>query len=107
MRRLMQMRRLGQRGAAFLVLSLLLVSSSGAQQAGQRPMTVEDMWQVKRLGPPSLSPDGKWAAVEVTAFSMESNDSASDLWLLSTDGKTQRQLTTHKAKDSGPRWSPD
>ncbi len=96
-----------QRWAALLVVLGLLASQGGAQPPTQRVMTVEDMWQVKRLGAPSISPDGKWAAVEVTTFNMEANDSTSDLWLVSTDGKARRQLTTHKAKDSGPRWSPD
>ena len=90
---------------------VLLVISSGnvplSAQPNQRPMTVEDLWQAKRLGPPSLSPDGKWAAVEVTTFNMEADSSASDLWLVSTDGTAQRQLTTHAARDSAPRWSPD
>src|SRR5262245_6849218 len=92
---------------AFLVALFFLTHYLDAQPPAQRPMTVEDMWQVQRLGPPTVSPDGKWAAVEVTTYNMDANDSTSDIWLLSTDGTTRRQLTTHKSKDSGPRWSPD
>jgi dipeptidyl aminopeptidase/acylaminoacyl peptidase len=87
---------------------LLLVGSQAAQPAiKKRPLTVEDLWNVKRLGKPSLSPDGKWAVVEVTTYDIDKNDGTSDLWLVATDGKTQKQLTTHTAKDSGPVWSPD
>src|SRR5262249_33721713 len=68
---------------------------------------VEDFWKVQRLGKPAISPNGKWVAVEVTSYSMEDNSSTSDLWLFSTDGKTRRQLTTFKGKNSGPAWSPD
>src|SRR5262249_23033688 len=93
---------------AAVVLSLLCWTGAAAAQApAKRPLTLEDTWQVKRLGRPSLSPDGRWAVVEVTAFNMESNDSTSDLWLLATDGTARRQLTTHPARDSGPVWSPD
>ncbi|MCC7376449.1 MAG: S9 family peptidase [Verrucomicrobiales bacterium] len=75
--------------------------------ADPHPLSVDDLWSLKRLGTPSLSPDGRWVVAEVTSFDMTENESTSDLWLLGTDGKRQRQLTAHKAKDSGPAWSPD
>ncbi len=87
------------------VIGALLVNPAPAQS--KRPITVEDLWKVQRLGKPAISPDGKWVAAEVTTYSMEDNDSHSDLWLFSTDGETRRQLTTWKGKNSGPAWSPD
>jgi dipeptidyl aminopeptidase/acylaminoacyl peptidase len=88
-----------------LVCLLCLVPVVAA--ADKRPLTLDDLWALKRVGVPSLSPDGKWAAVEVTSYDMEKNDSTSAVWLLSTDGKRQKQLTTAPGKNSGPRWSPD
>ncbi len=85
----------------------LLALGSVAFAADPRPMTVDDLWNIKRLGPPSVSPDGKWCVVEVTTYDTEKDDSTSDLWLLSTDGKEQKQLTSGTGKNSGPRWSPD
>jgi dipeptidyl aminopeptidase/acylaminoacyl peptidase len=85
----------------------LLALGSVAFAADPRPMTVDDLWNVKRLGPPSISPDGKWCVVEVTTFDTEKDDSTSDLWLLGTDGKEQKQLTSGTGKNSGPKWSPD
>jgi dipeptidyl aminopeptidase/acylaminoacyl peptidase len=70
-------------------------------------MTVEDMWAIKRVGQPSLSPDGRWAAVEVTSYDMKENSGTSDIWLVSTDGQSQKRLTSHPARDSNPAWSPD
>src|SRR5207244_8303089 len=90
----------------FAVL-VAFVSIDAAAAQTKRPITVEDMWKVQRLGKPAISPDGKWVAAEVTTYSMEDNDSHSDLWLFSTDGKVRRQLTTWKGKNSGPAWSPD
>jgi dipeptidyl aminopeptidase/acylaminoacyl peptidase len=75
--------------------------------AGDRLMTAEDMWKAKRVGSPSVSPDGKWAAVDVTTYNIEKDDSTSEIWLLSTDGKTQKQLTSSGGKNGGPKWSPD
>jgi dipeptidyl aminopeptidase/acylaminoacyl peptidase len=97
------------RSHRFLLLPAILVlaATAAADAPARRPMTVEDMWQVRRVSAPALSPDGRWAAVELVSYRMEENDSTSDLWLLGTDGKTKRQLTAHKSKESGPRWSPD
>ncbi|MEI9986715.1 MAG: hypothetical protein WDN69_28215 [Aliidongia sp.] len=69
-------------------------------------MTIQDLWALKRIGTPTLSPDGRWACASVTSYDMTKNEGTSQLWLLSTDGKTQRQLTRGK-KDSAPQWSPD
>src|SRR5262245_29954371 len=68
-----------------LALSLALVVAVPASAQSKRPITVDDLWKVQRLGKPAISPDGKWVAAEVTKFSMEANDSTSDLWLFSTD----------------------
>jgi dipeptidyl aminopeptidase/acylaminoacyl peptidase len=78
------------------------------EAAGKKhALTVEDMWRVKRLGPPALSPDGQWVAVEVTTYRMKENDSTSDIWLLAANGTTSRRLTTRSGKNSDPAWSPD
>jgi dipeptidyl aminopeptidase/acylaminoacyl peptidase len=93
-----------------LALALLIAAPLAAQK---RPITVEDLWAVKRVGAPSLSPDGKWVAVSVTTFGMDDNKGSSDLWLLATDASValgsagQRRLTSHTASDSSPQWSPD
>lgn len=92
---------------SFLVLWIGFVVVDAATAQTKRPITLEDLWKVQRLGKPAMSPDGKWVAVEVTSFSMDDNSSDSDLWLFSTDGKVRRQLTTSKGKDSGPAWSSD
>jgi dipeptidyl aminopeptidase/acylaminoacyl peptidase len=89
------------------LFSLIAICLAVPALAAPRPMTPEDLWKVKRVGPPSISPDGKWCVVEVTSYDLENDDSSSNLWLLSTDGKTQKQLTNTTGKNSGPKWSPN
>ncbi len=72
----------------------------------KRPITIEDLWSMKRCGPATLSPDGRWACAAVSSFSMEGNDGSAQLWLFATDGSAQRQLT-RGLKDGDPQWSPD
>jgi dipeptidyl aminopeptidase/acylaminoacyl peptidase len=69
-------------------------------------LDVDTLWQIERLSPPSLSPDGAQAVVAATRFSMADNSAASTLWLLSTLGGAPRALTRCGAKDGQARFSP-
>ena len=72
----------------------------------QRVLRVEDLWAIKRIGPPTLSPDGRMACAAVTSYDMEKNEGRTELWLFATDGGRARRLTAGD-KDSEPCWSPD
>jgi dipeptidyl aminopeptidase/acylaminoacyl peptidase len=74
--------------------------------ARRKPITVDDLWALTRLGAPSLSPDGAQAVVALNRYSMDENSSQSALWLLSTLGGAPRALTQCGDKDGQPRWSP-
>ncbi|MFY7865723.1 S9 family peptidase [Roseateles sp.] len=67
---------------------------------------LESLWNMGRLGAPSLSPDGAQVAASLTQFDMESNKSSSSLYLLSTLGGEPRRLTSAGEKDGIPQWSP-
>ena len=72
----------------------------------KRPITIDDLWSLKRLGTGSLSPDGAWTCATVTSHDMKKDEASTQLWLLATNGKAQRQLTRGK-RDGDPQWSPD
>ncbi|MEY3285508.1 MAG: hypothetical protein RL500_238, partial [Pseudomonadota bacterium] len=74
-------------------------------QKALRPLTVEELWQLERLGAPSLSPDGALAVASVTRHSMADNQASSTLWLFSTLGGRPRALTHAGDKDGQPRFS--
>ncbi len=76
--------------------------------AAKRPITHEDIWLAKRLAGPVLSPDGRWAAVRVTAPDYDEKKQTQDIWLVATDGRTPpRQLTFNPSAETGLAWSPD
>src|SRR5208283_3578866 len=87
------------------IFCIFCLPLSAGEKTARRPITLEDLWKVKRLGKPSISPNGDWVAVDVTSYNMDDNSSNTQIWLCSTDGKTQKQLTNHKASSSGPIWS--
>src|SRR5258708_32876252 len=75
-------------------------------------ITAMDLFNVKQVETPALSPDGRWVAYVVR--SIEPKPDAKDdwtyrtqLWLAAVDGKTPpRQLTFGTARNSSPAWSP-
>ena len=63
---------------------------------------------MKRLGSPVVSPDGRYAVVDVTEPSYEEDGTTSDLFLIAVDGNTEpRRLTATKEAENDVDWSPD
>ena len=89
-----------------LAISLFLISA-GLHAQTKRPLELADMFKMKRVSAPALSSDGKWIAYTITTPDLEQNKNRSDLWLVSADGRTRRQLTTNPAHDRNAVWSPD
>ena len=87
---------------AICLLLTFLAPLRAGEKAAKRPITLEDLWKVKRLGKPSISPDGEWVAVDVTSYNMDDNSSNTQIWLCSTDGKTQKQLTQRQGEFDRP-----
>ena len=86
------------------ILLILVVTTLSAQK---RAITVEDLWNMKRIGDYSLSPDGKLIAFAVTTYSMEANKGNSDIWLMNADGTGLKPLKNSEVGESAPKFTPD
>src|SRR3989442_7324919 len=78
--------------------------------AAQQRHTImhEDVFLMKRISSPAISPDGRWVVFTVTEPSYTEGEQVSDLWLVPTDGSAEpRRLTNTRAGESGVDWSPD
>src|SRR5690349_18717216 len=94
------------RGTA--ICSLLLFPITIAVGQGRHTITHEDVWMMKRVGAPVVSPNGKWTVFSVTEPSYDESKIVSDLWIVPTDGSAApRKLTNTKGSESGVEWSPD
>ncbi len=90
-----------------IALFLTLVFSVTVFGADKRPLAPQDLWAIKRLSSPAVSPDGKSVVFTVQDWSIEKNKSTSSLWLVDTTGGTPRRLTTAAGTDNAAAWSPD
>ncbi len=91
-----------------ILLGWCVSSLAFAQTAPAKgPLTPELMWQLQRIGEPSLSPDGKMSVVAVTRSDAATDRSFTTLWAIPTDGGVAKQLTSGDNNDVSPTWSPD
>jgi dipeptidyl aminopeptidase/acylaminoacyl peptidase len=79
------------------------------RRAGRRPITAEDIYQLRFVSDPHISPDG--SRVAYVAAWVDPDDRTryrSQLMLAPFDGSSPpRALTGGKFRDLAPRWSPD
>ncbi len=83
------------------------MSQSETPAATGRPITIEDLLALKIASDPQISPDGSRVVCTMTTADGATNAYQTNLWLVPTDGGAPRQLTTARARDTTPRWSPD
>ncbi|MFQ5744163.1 MAG: S9 family peptidase [Acidobacteriota bacterium] len=76
-----------------------------AQQT--RLLTVDDIFALKSVGDPRISPDGQWVAFTVSQMDAEKDSTDTDIYMAPLDGGEAIRLTTSDKPESSPRWSPD
>ena len=96
-----QIRRLSLAAAAALLLAPLPLEGEG------RPLTVDDLFSLKNVSDPRLSPDGRFVAYVLTTLDAQEDDSDADVYLVGVDGKEPLRLTAGKKSETSPRFSPD
>jgi dipeptidyl aminopeptidase/acylaminoacyl peptidase len=74
----------------------------------KRSITVDDLFNLKLIFDPQISPDGKTIAFVLTTPDLNGDKYHSHIWLAPSDGSAPaRQFTFGDGKDRAPRWSPD
>ncbi len=94
------------RAALFASLVVLPVCG-GAQAPAKRPLRLDDLFRLKTVRDPNMSPDGQWVAYVVSQLDSARDRASTDLWMVSWDGTRTVQLTHSPEGESAPRWSPD
>jgi len=91
-----------------LPLILLAGATLAHAQTGESPaFQPMDVFQLQWADHPQLSPDGKAIVYERCWFDVMKDRKRSNLWIIGSDGRGNRPLTTGAANDGGAAWSPD
>jgi dipeptidyl aminopeptidase/acylaminoacyl peptidase len=89
------------------VLALVFAAAARAQSSEPSPLQPMDVFQLQWADAPAISPDGRSIVYERCWFDVMKDRKRSNLWIVDTDGRGQRPLTTGAANDGGAKWSPD
>lgn len=94
--------------ACTVVLGVILVSQGAVGQSpAARKIELADLYRLRNVSGPELSPDGAWVAYTVSVPDTAKDRADSDVWMTGWDGRRALRLTTSKASEHTPRWSPD
>src|SRR5213079_705964 len=87
-----------------LIVSLAIMALA---QTAAHPLKLDDIFRFRDVRDAQLSPDGQWVAYVVSTVDTKEDKSNTHIWMVSYDGKTDRQITFSQDNESSPRWSPD
>jgi dipeptidyl aminopeptidase/acylaminoacyl peptidase len=96
-----------RRTLAALSLVLLPLLASPADAQAKRALRSADLYHLKDVRDPQISPDGGWVAYTVSTVDSAKDKSDNDIWMTSWDGATTIRVTSSPESESTPRWSPD
>src|SRR5260370_23421237 len=88
-------------------LLVLLSAATLPAQPARHALTLDDIARMHGVGDPQCSPDDQWVAYTVSTIDVKEDKSSTHIWMVSFDGKRDRQVTSSMESESAPRWSPD
>lgn len=74
---------------------------------GQPTLKPSDIYKVKYVDDPELSPDGKWVLYVLSQADTTEDKYDENVWMTATDGSGSVQLTYSDEDESQAKWSPD
>jgi dipeptidyl aminopeptidase/acylaminoacyl peptidase len=93
---------------AALLLALLPHAASAQKPTTlPRPITVDDLFQIREVSDPQLSPDAQSVAYTVKTLLLKEDKPEERIWAVPAAGGDAISMTAEGASSSHPRWSPD
>ncbi len=87
--------------------AVLLALLTGAAFGAKPGLTSDTIWEMRSVSEPQITKDGK-SIIYVLGWSDKMVDQRySNLWIVGSDGKENRPITTGAFRDTSPRISPD
>lgn len=76
-------------------------------RATKRRVHPEDLYLLRTVSDPQISPDGRQVAYVVTWPDREADETRMSVYVAPVDGRAEARRFTRGNKDHSPRWSPD
>ena len=73
----------------------------------KRPLRIDDLFALRDVGDPDLSPDGAQVAFTVRSLDPKKDKSDTDIYMVPVAGGDALRLTASPKAETRPRWSPD
>jgi len=86
-------------------LALLLTAPLAAEAT--RPLRVDDIFSLKAVGDPQISPDGQWVAYTVRRLDPKADSADTDIYMIPFAGGEPVRVTSSPKPETHPRFSPD
>jgi dipeptidyl aminopeptidase/acylaminoacyl peptidase len=93
-----------------IALTVLLASSIHAQTGDSRPMTFLDVQQLRQIGSPAPSRDGRWLLYTLSTPDWKEAKRQTDIFLVSLQqgvDSTKQMTFTKEKNETSPQWAPD
>lgn len=89
------------------LISFFLILTVSFSFAQKRAFEIEDLYRLKSIADPQLSPDQNYIAYSLTSYKLKEGKSNSDIYLFDVKTKQSKQLTYFESADFQPRFSAD
>src|SRR5215471_21031059 len=90
-----------------LVLLAAIPALCRAQVPATRRLAIDDVYRMRQVGNPQLSPEGHWVAYTVSEVDRGADKRSTALWMANWEGSQNIRLTFGKESAGSPLWSPD
>ncbi len=70
----------------------------------KRAFTISDLYKVKSVGGPVVSPDGSKIAFTISDYHLEKGKSNTEIYIMNNDGSDLTNITNNEKQDYSPVW---
>jgi dipeptidyl aminopeptidase/acylaminoacyl peptidase len=92
---------------ALLAASFPVTTSAQKPPPPPRPVTIDDLFQIREVSDPQLSPDAQSIAYTVKTLLLKEDKSEQRIWSVPSGGGDAIPMSAEGVSSSHPRWSPD
>lgn len=91
----------------YIIFLTVMILSIPLTYSQKKAFTIEDLYKIKNIGAPVVSPDGSFVTFTLTQNDLPKGKSKTDIYVMKADGTDIKDLTAKDNNDYNPVWSND